>query len=83
MVFKFFSCFHLFWMYSLHFRNLKNNIHFFFRQSEEDFGLVLSNSNPILDSKASQNDIMTAGFYVERVLPASTADRCGALSIGK
>lgn len=26
---------------------------------------------------------MTAGFYVERVLLASTADRCGALSVGK
>ncbi|XP_066149454.1 glutamate receptor-interacting protein 2 isoform X2 [Euwallacea fornicatus] len=52
------------------------------RQTEEDFGLVLSNCNPILDLKASQNDIMAAGYYVERVLPASTADRCGALSIG-
>ncbi|CAG9772254.1 unnamed protein product [Ceutorhynchus assimilis] len=52
------------------------------RQAEEDFGLVLSNCNPLLESESSQNDIMTLGFYVERVLPGSTADRCGALSIG-
>ncbi|KAL1514313.1 hypothetical protein ABEB36_003589 [Hypothenemus hampei] len=52
------------------------------RQTEEDFGLILSTSNPMVDPKMSQNDIMTAGFYVERVIPASTADRCGALTIG-
>ncbi|KAH1005481.1 hypothetical protein HUJ04_006456 [Dendroctonus ponderosae] len=52
------------------------------RQAEEEFGLILSNCNPLLESEASQNDIMAAGYYVERVLAASTADRCGALSIG-
>ncbi|KAG5876407.1 hypothetical protein JTB14_012884 [Gonioctena quinquepunctata] len=47
------------------------------RQLEEDFGLVLTNCCDM-----ESDDIITAGFYVENIMPASTADRCGALSVG-
>ncbi|CAG9818570.1 unnamed protein product [Phaedon cochleariae] len=47
------------------------------RQLEEDFGLVLTNCSDI-----ETDDILSAGFYVETIIPASTADRCGALSVG-
>ncbi|XP_018579135.1 glutamate receptor-interacting protein 2 isoform X2 [Anoplophora glabripennis] len=47
------------------------------RQMEEDFGLVLTNC-----CELEPDDILTAGYYVENIIPASTADRCGALNIG-
>ncbi|XP_074028671.1 glutamate receptor interacting protein isoform X3 [Leptinotarsa decemlineata] len=47
------------------------------RQMEEEFGLVLTNCCDM-----ESEDIITAGFYVENIIPASTADRCGALSVG-
>ncbi|XP_030749851.1 glutamate receptor-interacting protein 2 isoform X2 [Sitophilus oryzae] len=52
------------------------------RQVEEDFGLLLTNCSSLLDAQSSQDDILAVGFYVDRIVPASTADRCGALSIG-
>ncbi|XP_060527881.1 glutamate receptor-interacting protein 2 isoform X2 [Cylas formicarius] len=52
------------------------------RQLEEEFGLLLTNCSPLLDSHSSQDDILAAGYFVDRILPATTADRCGALSVG-
>ncbi|XP_019871732.1 glutamate receptor-interacting protein 2 isoform X2 [Aethina tumida] len=47
------------------------------RQLEEDFGLVLTNCIDL-----GPDDILAAGYYIESMVPASTADRCGALNIG-
>ncbi|XP_076266569.1 glutamate receptor interacting protein isoform X2 [Rhynchophorus ferrugineus] len=52
------------------------------RQVEEDFGLLLTNCSSMIEAQSSQDDILAVGFYVDRIIPASTADRCGALSIG-
>ncbi|KAJ3643689.1 hypothetical protein Zmor_026386 [Zophobas morio] len=47
------------------------------RQTEEDFGLVLTNC-----CELGPDEILAAGYFIEHVVPASTADRCGALSPG-
>lgn len=47
------------------------------RQVNEDLGLVLSNCCDF-----AGDEIMTAGIYVANIIPASTADRCGALNVG-
>ncbi|KAF5285680.1 hypothetical protein FQR65_LT13065 [Abscondita terminalis] len=43
----------------------------------EDLGLLLTNY-----CNFETDEIMTAGIYIERIIPASTADRCGALNVG-
>lgn len=47
------------------------------RQVEEEFGLLLTNC-----CELESEEILTAGFFVEHIVAASTADRCGALHIG-
>lgn len=47
------------------------------RQINEDLGLVLNNC-----CEFGGDEIMTAGIYVANIIPASTADRCGALNVG-
>ncbi|XP_044272032.1 glutamate receptor-interacting protein 2 isoform X2 [Tribolium madens] len=47
------------------------------RQTEEDFGLVLTNC-----CELGPDEILAAGYFVDHVVPASTADRCGALNPG-
>ncbi|KAJ8920135.1 hypothetical protein NQ315_011792 [Exocentrus adspersus] len=47
------------------------------RQVEEEFGLVLTNC-----CELEPDDILSAGYYIENIVPASTADRCGALAVG-
>lgn len=47
------------------------------RQMNEDLGLLLTNC-----CEYGGDEIMAAGVYVENIVPASTADRCGALNIG-
>lgn len=47
------------------------------RSLTEDLGLVLSNCCDF-----GNDEIMTAGVFIDNILPASTADRCGALSLG-
>ncbi|GJQ75883.1 Grip [Trypoxylus dichotomus] len=47
------------------------------RQVNEDLGLVLSNCCDF-----AGDEIMTAGIYIANIIPASTADRCGALNVG-
>lgn len=47
------------------------------RQMNEDLGLILSNC-----CDYAAEDIMTAGVFIENIVAASTADRCGALNIG-
>lgn len=44
---------------------------------DEELGLILTNY-----CNFETDEIMTAGIYIERVIPASTADRCGALNVG-
>ncbi|KAK5644499.1 hypothetical protein RI129_005799 [Pyrocoelia pectoralis] len=44
---------------------------------DEDLGLILTNY-----CNFETDEIMTAGIYIERIIPASTADRCGALNVG-
>ncbi|KAF2884506.1 hypothetical protein ILUMI_21651 [Ignelater luminosus] len=46
-------------------------------RSDEDLGLILTNY-----CEFATDEIMTAGIYIERIIPASTADRCGALNVG-
>lgn len=47
------------------------------RQVEEDFGLVLTHCCDL-----DPEEIIPAGYFVEHIVPASTADRCGALNLG-
>lgn len=47
------------------------------RNINEDLGLILSNC-----CRYSNEDIMTAGIYIENIVAGSMADRCGALNIG-
>lgn len=47
------------------------------RTINEDLGLMLTNCCDF-----GNEDILTAGVFVENIVPASTADRCGALGIG-
>ncbi|KAK9722886.1 PDZ domain [Popillia japonica] len=47
------------------------------RQVNEDLGLMLSNCCDF-----AGDEIMTAGVYIANIIPASTADRCGALNVG-
>uniref|UniRef100_A0A1Y1JYP3 PDZ domain-containing protein n=1 Tax=Photinus pyralis TaxID=7054 RepID=A0A1Y1JYP3_PHOPY len=44
---------------------------------DEELGLILTNY-----CNFETDEIMTAGIYIERVVPASTGDRCGALNVG-
>lgn len=46
-------------------------------RSDEDLGLMLTNY-----SEFGSDEISTAGIFVESIVPASTADRCGALNTG-
>lgn len=46
------------------------------RQMNEDLGLILTNC-----SDFGGDDIMTAGVFIESIIAASTADRCGALNL--
>lgn len=48
------------------------------RQMNEDLGMLLTNCCEF----GGAEDIMTAGVFIENVISASTADRCGALNIG-
>lgn len=47
------------------------------RSLTEDLGLFLTNCNNF-----GNEDIMAAGVFIDNIIPASTADRCGALSTG-
>ncbi|CAH0555415.1 unnamed protein product [Brassicogethes aeneus] len=47
------------------------------RQIEEDFGIIITNCLDL-----GPDDILAAGYYIENIVPASTADRCGALNVG-
>lgn len=47
------------------------------RYVNEDFGLILTNCCDL-----GPDEIVAAGYFVESVVPASTADRCGALGVG-
>lgn len=47
------------------------------RNANEDLGLILSNCCTL-----SNDDIMIAGVFIENIIPASMADRCGALNVG-
>lgn len=46
------------------------------RQMNEDLGLILTNCCDF-----GTEEIMTAGVFIENIVPASTADRCGALNL--
>ncbi|XP_017779510.1 PREDICTED: glutamate receptor-interacting protein 1, partial [Nicrophorus vespilloides] len=48
------------------------------RNCNEDLGIVLTNCA----CDFGTDDIIPAGVFVENIVPASTADRCGALNIG-
>lgn len=47
------------------------------RYINEDLGIVLTNCCDL-----GPDEIITAGYFVDNIIPASTADRCGALGIG-
>ncbi|RZC38595.1 glutamate receptor-interacting protein 1 [Asbolus verrucosus] len=47
------------------------------RQIEEDFGLILNNC-----CELGPDEILAAGYFIDHIIPASTADRCGALNPG-
>ncbi|GLV42893.1 Glutamate receptor interacting protein [Carabus blaptoides fortunei] len=47
------------------------------RHMNEDLGLILSNCCDF-----GPDEIMSAGIYIESIIPASIADRCGALHVG-
>lgn len=49
------------------------------RQMNENLGLILTNC---CDLAGTTDDIMTVAIFVEDIIAASTADRCGALNIG-
>ena len=51
------------------------------RSMNEQMGLVLSNFMP-LSSDFRIDGIQTSGIFVSNIIPASIADRCGALSVG-
>lgn len=46
-------------------------------RNDEDLGIAVTNY-----SEFATDEIMAAGIFVEKITPASTADRCGALNIG-
>ncbi|XP_022917936.2 glutamate receptor-interacting protein 2 isoform X1 [Onthophagus taurus] len=48
------------------------------RQMNEDLGLILGNCCDL----NSTEDILTAGIFISNIIPASVADRCGALNVG-
>ncbi|XP_059616691.1 glutamate receptor-interacting protein 2 [Phlebotomus argentipes] len=50
------------------------------RSANDKLGIVLSNSCPTGNGKV--DDIVQAGVFIANILPASLADRTGALSIG-
>ncbi|XP_055383060.1 glutamate receptor-interacting protein 1 isoform X2 [Condylostylus longicornis] len=55
------------------------------RPMNDKLGLVLANYSPVQEHNAAIGDIdevSIAGIYIASILPASIADRCGALSIG-
>jgi glutamate receptor-interacting protein len=49
------------------------------RSMNEQMGLVLSNYMPL---SSDFNAIQASGIFISSIIPASIADRCGALSLG-
>lgn len=47
------------------------------RYINEDLGLMLTNCCDL-----GPDEIIAAGYFIENIVPASTADRCGALGLG-
>ncbi|XP_037921182.1 glutamate receptor-interacting protein 2 isoform X3 [Hermetia illucens] len=53
------------------------------RPFNDKLGLILSNYSPVLHNDHTKIDeVSPAGVYIASILPASIADRCGALSVG-
>ena len=53
------------------------------RSMNEQMGIVLCNFMPLSsDFNRSMDAIQPTGIYISSLIPASIADRCGALSIG-
>jgi len=52
------------------------------RSMSEQLGLVLSNFMPLSSDFNRIDGIVPAGIFIASILPASIADRCGALSVG-
>lgn len=52
------------------------------RSMNEQMGLVLSNYMPLSSEFIRMDSVQASGIFISSIIPASIADRCGALSVG-
>ena len=52
------------------------------RSMNEQMGLVLCNYMPLSSDFNRIDSLQPAGIFISSIIPASIADRCGALSVG-
>lgn len=52
------------------------------RSMNEQMGLVLSNFMPLASDFNRIDGIQASGIFISTIIPATIADRCGALSVG-
>ena len=52
------------------------------RSMNEQMGLVLCNYMPLSADFNRIDSLQPAGIFISNIIPASIADRCGALSVG-
>lgn len=52
------------------------------RSMNEQMGLVLCNYMPVSSDFSRIDAMQPSGIFISSIIPASIADRCGALSVG-
>lgn len=52
------------------------------RPLNDSLGLILTSSEFLPHEQIGTNEVQPNGVYISSILPASIADRCGALSVG-